>query len=142
MIYYLSFWYKRKELAFRISLCMTGELACLSSMTVLNPSIFQELFRDGWGYVHSSSFVSSHPTLTPHLQSLIAFGLVRAKTSVLTGWQFLYLIEVGSLNSNRKYPSLLTPFHPCQGYSHPDHGNCYLTVAPIVPLYCEILNTA
>ena len=25
MIYYLSFWYKRREIAFRISLCMTGQ---------------------------------------------------------------------------------------------------------------------
>lgn len=56
MIYYLSFWYKRHELAMRISLCMTG-------------------------------------TLPGAIGGLLAFGLVRAHTSVLQGWQFLYLIE-------------------------------------------------
>ncbi|KAE9410087.1 MFS general substrate transporter [Gymnopus androsaceus JB14] len=56
MIYYLSFWYKRRELALRVSLCMTG-------------------------------------TYPGALSGLLAFGLVRAKTSVLSGWQFLYLIE-------------------------------------------------
>jgi len=56
MIYYLSFWYKKHELAMRISLCMTG-------------------------------------TLPGAIGGLLAFGLVRAKTSLLTGWQFLFLIE-------------------------------------------------
>ncbi|GLB39778.1 putative MFS general substrate transporter [Lyophyllum shimeji] len=56
MIYYLSFWYKRHELALRISLCMTG-------------------------------------TLPGAIGGLLAFGLVRAHTSVLAGWQFLFLIE-------------------------------------------------
>ncbi|EIM87467.1 MFS general substrate transporter [Stereum hirsutum FP-91666 SS1] len=56
MIYYLSFWYKRRELALRVSLCMTG-------------------------------------TLPGAIGGLLAFGLVRAHTSVLTGWQFLFLIE-------------------------------------------------
>ncbi|KAJ3998253.1 MFS general substrate transporter [Lentinula boryana] len=56
MIYYLSFWYKRHELAMRVSLCMTG-------------------------------------TYPGAIGGLLAFGLVRAKTSVLEGWQFLYLIE-------------------------------------------------
>ncbi|KIY43386.1 MFS general substrate transporter [Fistulina hepatica ATCC 64428] len=56
MIYYMSFWYKRHELAMRISLCMTG-------------------------------------TLPGAIGGLIAFGLVRVHTSVLSGWQFLYLIE-------------------------------------------------
>lgn len=56
MIYYLSFWYKRSELALRISLCMTG-------------------------------------TLPGAIGGLLAFGLVRLHTSVLTGWQFLFLIE-------------------------------------------------
>ncbi|KAF9051499.1 MFS general substrate transporter [Panaeolus papilionaceus] len=56
MIYYLSFWYKRHELALRISLCMTG-------------------------------------TLPGAIGGLLAFGLVRAQTSLLTGWQFLFLIE-------------------------------------------------
>ncbi|KAF8902600.1 MFS general substrate transporter [Gymnopilus junonius] len=56
MIYYLSFWYQRHELALRISLCMTG-------------------------------------TLPGAIGGLLAFGLVRAQTSVLTGWQFLFLIE-------------------------------------------------
>ncbi|KAF8065095.1 MFS general substrate transporter [Lyophyllum atratum] len=56
MIYYLSFWYKRSELAMRISLCMTG-------------------------------------TLPGAIGGLLAFGLVRAHTSLLAGWQFLFLIE-------------------------------------------------
>lgn len=56
MIYYLSFWYKRHELAMRISLCMTG-------------------------------------TFPGAIGGLLAFGLVRAHTSLLTGWQFLFLIE-------------------------------------------------
>ncbi|KAJ3760004.1 MFS general substrate transporter [Lentinula raphanica] len=56
MIYYLSFWYKRHELAMRVSLCMTG-------------------------------------TYPGAIGGLLAFGLVRAKTSLLDGWQFLYLIE-------------------------------------------------
>ncbi|KAH0578448.1 hypothetical protein H2248_003594 [Termitomyces sp. 'cryptogamus'] len=56
MIYYLSFWYKKHELAIRISLGMTGTL----------PGAFG---------------------------GLIAFGLVRAHTSILAGWQFLFLIE-------------------------------------------------
>ncbi|KAJ7594264.1 MFS general substrate transporter [Mycena floridula] len=56
MIYYLSFWYKRRELALRISLSMTG----------------------------------TYPGL---IGGLVAFGLVRAHTSVLAGWQFLFLIE-------------------------------------------------
>ncbi|KAF9474852.1 MFS general substrate transporter [Pholiota conissans] len=56
MIYYLSFWYKRSELALRISLCMTG-------------------------------------TLPGAIGGLLAFGLVRAHTSLLQGWQFLFLIE-------------------------------------------------
>ncbi|KAF9564096.1 MFS general substrate transporter [Agrocybe pediades] len=56
MIYYLSFWYKRHELALRISLCMTG-------------------------------------TLPGAIGGLLAFGLVRAHTSLLQGWQFLFLIE-------------------------------------------------
>ncbi|KAF9029572.1 MFS general substrate transporter [Hymenopellis radicata] len=56
MIYYLSFWYRRHELAMRISLCMTG-------------------------------------TFPGAIGGLLAFGLVRAKTSLLTGWQFLFLIE-------------------------------------------------
>ncbi|KDR77295.1 hypothetical protein GALMADRAFT_66247 [Galerina marginata CBS 339.88] len=56
MIYYLSFWYKRHELALRISLCMTG-------------------------------------TLPGAIGGLLAFGLVRAQTPVLQGWQFLFLIE-------------------------------------------------
>ncbi|KAI0672413.1 MFS general substrate transporter [Trametes maxima] len=56
MIYYLSFWYRRSELAMRISLCMTG-------------------------------------TLPGAIGGLLAFGLVRAHTSLLTGWQFLFLIE-------------------------------------------------
>ncbi|KII91689.1 hypothetical protein PLICRDRAFT_136092 [Plicaturopsis crispa FD-325 SS-3] len=56
MIYYLSFWYKKHELAMRISLCMTG-------------------------------------TFPGAVGGLLAFGLVRAHTSLLTGWQFLYLVE-------------------------------------------------
>ncbi|KAL0581029.1 hypothetical protein V5O48_001023 [Marasmius crinis-equi] len=56
MIYYLSFWYRRHELALRISLCMTG-------------------------------------TYPGAIGGLLAFGLTRAHTSVLTGWQFLFLIE-------------------------------------------------
>ncbi|KAF5348887.1 hypothetical protein D9756_009798 [Leucocoprinus leucothites] len=56
VIYYLSFWYKRSELAVRISLGMTG-------------------------------------TLPGAIGGLLAFGLVRAHTSLLTGWQFLFLIE-------------------------------------------------
>ncbi|THV05757.1 MFS general substrate transporter [Dendrothele bispora CBS 962.96] len=56
VIYYLSFWYKRRELAMRISLCMTG-------------------------------------TVAGAIGGLLAFGLVRAQTSALTGWQFLFLIE-------------------------------------------------
>ncbi|KAI3607385.1 mfs transporter [Moniliophthora roreri] len=56
MIYYLSFWYKRHELAKRISLCMTG-------------------------------------TFPGAIGGLLAFGLVRAKTDLLDGWQFLFLIE-------------------------------------------------
>ncbi|KAI0705499.1 MFS general substrate transporter [Earliella scabrosa] len=56
MIYYLSFWYKRSELALRISLCMTG-------------------------------------TLPGAIGGLLAFGLVRAHTDQLEGWQFLFLIE-------------------------------------------------
>ncbi|KAF8958103.1 MFS general substrate transporter [Flammula alnicola] len=56
MIYYLSFWYKRHELALRISLCMTG-------------------------------------TLPGAIGGLVAFGLVRAHTSLIQGWQFLFLIE-------------------------------------------------
>lgn len=56
MIYYLSFWYRRRELATRISLCMTG-------------------------------------TLPGAIGGLLAFGLVRAHTSVLKGWQFLFLVE-------------------------------------------------
>ncbi|KAF7329915.1 MFS general substrate transporter [Mycena kentingensis (nom. inval.)] len=56
MIYYLSFWYKKHELALRISFCMTG-------------------------------------TLPGAIGGLLAFGLVRAKTDVLDGWQFLFLIE-------------------------------------------------
>ncbi|KAJ7031591.1 MFS general substrate transporter [Mycena alexandri] len=59
MIYYLSFWYKKQELALRISLCMTG-------------------------------------TLPGAIGGLLAFGLVRAKTSLLTGWQFLFLIIMAS----------------------------------------------
>ncbi|KAF8624722.1 hypothetical protein AX17_007053 [Amanita inopinata Kibby_2008] len=56
MIYYLSFWYTRRELAKRISLAMTG-------------------------------------TLPGAIGGLLAFGLVRAHTSRLEGWQFLFLIE-------------------------------------------------
>ncbi|KAF9450793.1 MFS general substrate transporter [Macrolepiota fuliginosa MF-IS2] len=56
VIYYLSFWYKRSELALRISLGMTG-------------------------------------TLPGALGGLLAFGLVRAHTSLLNGWQFLFLVE-------------------------------------------------
>lgn len=56
MIYYLSFWYKRHEIALRISLCMTG-------------------------------------TLPGAIGGLLAFGLVRARTKDLVGWQFLFLIE-------------------------------------------------
>ncbi|KAJ7701815.1 major facilitator superfamily domain-containing protein [Mycena rosella] len=56
VIYYLSFWYRKRELAMRISLCMTG-------------------------------------TLPGAIGGLLAFGLVRGKTSLLTGWQFLFLIE-------------------------------------------------
>ncbi|KIK67726.1 hypothetical protein GYMLUDRAFT_237937 [Collybiopsis luxurians FD-317 M1] len=56
VIYYLSFWYKRHELATRISLCLTA-------------------------------------TYSGAVGGLLAFGLVRAKTSLLIGWQFLYLIE-------------------------------------------------
>jgi MFS family permease len=56
MIYYLSFWYKRHELAKRISLCMTG-------------------------------------TYPGAIGGLIAFGLVRAHSNLLEGWQFLFLIE-------------------------------------------------
>ncbi|PCH37504.1 MFS general substrate transporter [Wolfiporia cocos MD-104 SS10] len=56
MVYYLSFWYKRNEMAMRISICMTG-------------------------------------TYPGAISSLIAFGLVRVHTSVLNGWQFLFLIE-------------------------------------------------
>ncbi|EED84141.1 predicted protein [Postia placenta Mad-698-R] len=56
MVYYLSFWYTRHELAMRISICMTG-------------------------------------TYPGAISGLIAFGLVRAHTSVLKGWQFLYMIE-------------------------------------------------
>ncbi|TFK31679.1 MFS general substrate transporter [Crucibulum laeve] len=56
MVYYLSFWYKRDELAVRISLCLTG-------------------------------------TLPGAIGGLLAFALVRAHTSLLAGWQFLFLIE-------------------------------------------------
>ncbi|KAJ3741020.1 MFS general substrate transporter [Lentinula detonsa] len=56
VIYYLSFWYKRHELAMRISLCMTA-------------------------------------TYSGAIGGLLAFGLVRAHTSLLDGWQFLYLVE-------------------------------------------------
>ncbi|EPT00545.1 hypothetical protein FOMPIDRAFT_1036697 [Fomitopsis schrenkii] len=56
MVYYLSFWYKRHELAMRISICMTG-------------------------------------TYPGAISGLISFGLLRAHTSVLQGWQFLFLIE-------------------------------------------------
>ncbi|KAG9226845.1 hypothetical protein CCMSSC00406_0003482 [Pleurotus cornucopiae] len=60
MIYYLSFWYKRSELAVRISLCMTG-------------------------------------TLPGAIGGLLAFGLVRAHTSLLVGWQFLFLATIPTL---------------------------------------------
>ncbi|KAH9910536.1 MFS general substrate transporter [Fomitopsis serialis] len=56
MVYYLSFWYKRHELAMRISICMTG-------------------------------------TYPGAISGLIAFGLLRVHTSVLKGWQFLFLLE-------------------------------------------------
>ncbi|KAJ3826542.1 MFS general substrate transporter [Lentinula raphanica] len=56
VIYYLSFWYKRHELAMRISLCMTA-------------------------------------TYSGAVGGLLAFGLVRAHTPLLEGWQFLYLVE-------------------------------------------------
>ncbi|KAJ3979320.1 MFS general substrate transporter [Lentinula detonsa] len=56
VIYYLSFWYKRHELAMRISLCMTA-------------------------------------TYSGAIGGLLAFGLVRAHTPLLDGWQFLYLVE-------------------------------------------------
>ncbi|KAJ3868982.1 MFS general substrate transporter [Lentinula novae-zelandiae] len=56
VIYYLSFWYKRHELAMRISLCMTA-------------------------------------TYSGAIGGLLAFGLVRAETPLLDGWQFLYLVE-------------------------------------------------
>ncbi|KAF8800650.1 MFS general substrate transporter [Phlegmacium glaucopus] len=56
MIYYLSFWYKRSELAMRTSLCTTG-------------------------------------TLPGAIGGLLAFGLTRVHTSVLEGWQFLFLVE-------------------------------------------------
>jgi len=56
VIFYLSFWYKRHELAMRISLCLTA-------------------------------------TYAGAISGLIAFGLVRARTPLLDGWQFLYLIE-------------------------------------------------
>ncbi|KAJ4492230.1 MFS general substrate transporter [Lentinula edodes] len=56
VIYYLSFWYKRHELAMRISLCMTA-------------------------------------TYSGAIGGLLAFGLVRARTPLLDGWQFLYLVE-------------------------------------------------
>ncbi|KAI0046772.1 MFS general substrate transporter [Auriscalpium vulgare] len=56
MVYYLSFWYKRHELAIRYAFCITA-------------------------------------TLPGALGGLLAFGLVRAHTSVLAGWQFLFLVE-------------------------------------------------
>ncbi|KAJ3780393.1 MFS general substrate transporter [Lentinula aff. detonsa] len=56
VIYYLSFWYRRHELAMRISLCMTA-------------------------------------TYSGAIGGLLAFGLVRAHTPLLDGWQFLYLVE-------------------------------------------------
>ncbi|EKM78465.1 hypothetical protein AGABI1DRAFT_129571 [Agaricus bisporus var. burnettii JB137-S8] len=56
VIYYMSFWYTRSEMALRITLGMTG-------------------------------------TVPGALGGLLAFGLVRAHTSELAGWQFLFLIE-------------------------------------------------
>ncbi|KAF5348886.1 hypothetical protein D9756_009799 [Leucocoprinus leucothites] len=62
MIYYLSFWYKRSELAVRIRLSL---LFCRCSLSCSHTLVY----------------------------GLLAFGLVRARTSLLTGWQFLFLIE-------------------------------------------------
>ncbi|CDO68592.1 hypothetical protein BN946_scf184996.g23 [Trametes cinnabarina] len=73
MIYYLSFWYKRSELAMRISLCMTG-------------------------------------TLPGAIGGLLAFGLVRAHTSLLTGWQFLFLASDPDLAHGRLHPVVLPSF--------------------------------
>ncbi|THH18893.1 hypothetical protein EW146_g2180 [Bondarzewia mesenterica] len=70
MIYYLSFWYRRRELATRISLCMTG-------------------------------------TLPGAIGGLLAFGLVRAHTSVLKGWQFLFLSH-GGMNGWQGFKAIVT----------------------------------
>ncbi|KJA17831.1 hypothetical protein HYPSUDRAFT_146000 [Hypholoma sublateritium FD-334 SS-4] len=67
MIYYLSFWYKRQvtEIDVRFkSLHLTFQISlCMTG------------------------------TLPGAIGGLLAFGLVRAHTSVLQGWQFLFLIE-------------------------------------------------
>ncbi|KAG6836072.1 hypothetical protein H0H93_011653, partial [Arthromyces matolae] len=73
MIYYLSFWYKRHEIAFRVR---HVPLSC-----TWNGVINLEL-----------SLVMNGP-LAGAISGLLAFGLVRAHTSVLAGWQFLFLVR-------------------------------------------------
>ncbi|OBZ66887.1 hypothetical protein A0H81_13333 [Grifola frondosa] len=86
MIYYLSFWYKRHELAMRISLCMTG-------------------------------------TLPGAISGLLAFGLLRAHTSVLQGWQFLFLIEaIPTLIMALMILLFLPSFHSPRRSSRRSHG--------------------
>jgi hypothetical protein len=91
----MSFWYKRRELAFRISLCLNGQ-SCdyFPFHHVLTDSFKQVLCLDGWEYV--IALVSFYKIIYEiSSQGLLAFGLVRAHTSLLQGWQFLYLAEVG-----------------------------------------------
>ena len=74
MIYYLSFWYRRHELAMRIRCVLT------SNPTVVVPKL-------------ETSSLCMTGTLPGAIGGLLAFGLVRAHTSLLAGWQFLFLIE-------------------------------------------------
>ncbi|PPQ92545.1 hypothetical protein CVT25_010378 [Psilocybe cyanescens] len=91
IIYYLSFWYKRYAIIFSSRLMVVIER--FWERTELALRIRFVLLSLVWPLINIQSSLCMTGTLPGAIGGLLAFGLVRAHTSLLTGWQFLFLVE-------------------------------------------------
>ncbi|TBU24705.1 MFS general substrate transporter [Dichomitus squalens] len=82
MIYYLSFWYKRSELALRISLCMTGTLpGAIGGLLAFGLVRIQTKVLVGWQFLF---LVEAIPTIFMALVTLLFLPSFPFSSSFLT----------------------------------------------------------